>query len=144
MMRHEEFTGKVQALAALPDRASAERAVRATLETLAERIPVGAAEHVAAQLPHELAEHLRRVTAGHRDSPARLPEEDHFGLPAFFGRVAWRAGVSDEAAIRQAAAVLEVLDAALSPELMAKLGHVLPADIRELLPAARAEQPWPP
>lgn len=42
--------------------------------------------------------------------------------------------------MRQAAAVLEALDAAVAPELMDKVAHALPRDIRELMPSARAYQ----
>ena len=143
-MRYEEFTGQVQARAGLPDRQSAERAVRATLETVAERVPDGVADHLAAQLPTEAAEDLRRVTVAHETSPRRRAESrDHgerFGLTSFAGRIAWRVSGSEDDAVRQATAVLEVLDAAVSPELMDKLADVLPRDIRRLLPAARARE----
>jgi len=42
----------------LPSRGDAERIIRATLETLAERLQPHAAAHVAAQLPAELGHHL--------------------------------------------------------------------------------------
>ncbi|WP_031508908.1 DUF2267 domain-containing protein [Streptomyces megasporus] len=143
-MRYEEFTGQVQAQAALPDRQSAERAVRATLETLAERIPDGVADHLAAQLPGEAAESLRRVVAGDETSPHRRSDTrahgEPFDLTTFAGRVAWRSRASEDTAVREATAVLEVLDAAVSPELMLKVGRVLPPDIRELLPSSRATE----
>ena len=138
-MRHDEMIGKVQALARLPDRGSADRATRAVLSTLAERVPSGLAEHVAAQLPPELAAPMRQV----RDSPADgrpNTSGERFDLPVFAGRIAGRAGTDEEAAVREAAAVLEVLDAALTPELTEKLAGALPADIRELLPAGRATE----
>lgn len=142
-MRYEELTGQVQARGRLPSRQSAERALRATLETVAERVPDGVAEHLAAQLPTEAAEDVHRVTAEHETSPhqrAELRERgERFDLTAFAGRVAWRIGDSEDAALHQATAVLEVLDAAVAPELMRKLDGVLPHDIRELLPATRAE-----
>ncbi|MDW6057618.1 DUF2267 domain-containing protein [Streptomyces sp. FXJ1.4098] len=88
-MRYEELTSQVQALAQLPDRRSAERAVRATLETLAERIPDGLADHMAAQLPPEAAGSMRRVAASHEASPAqRAYRRDHgerFDLTGFAG-----------------------------------------------------------
>ncbi|GAA0969600.1 DUF2267 domain-containing protein [Streptomyces rhizosphaericus] len=143
-MCYEEMTGLVQARAQLPDRQSAERAVRATLETLAERIPDGLADHVAAQLPQEAAEPLRRVAASHEGSPEeRTYRRDHgerFDLTGFAGRIAWRTEHTEEEALREAAAFFEVLDSAVDPELMEKLYGVLPSDIRELLPEARAEQ----
>ncbi|RNF88006.1 DUF2267 domain-containing protein [Streptomyces botrytidirepellens] len=144
-MRYEELTGQVQARAQLPDRQAAERTVRATLETLAERIPGGLADHLAAQLPAEAAEPIRRVIASHEGSPEqRAHHRDHgerFDLTGFAGRVAWRAESTEEEAIREASACFEVLDSAVAPELMEKVYGALPNDIRELLPAARAIQP---
>ncbi|EFL20998.1 conserved hypothetical protein [Streptomyces himastatinicus ATCC 53653] len=143
-MRYEELTGQVQARAQLPDRQAAERTVRATLETLAERIPGGLADHLAAQLPAEAAEPIRRVTASHEGSPEqRAHHRDHgerFGLTGFAGRIAWRTESTEEEAIREASAFFEVLDSAVDPELMEKVYGVLPNDIRELLPEARAVQ----
>ncbi|MZE78405.1 DUF2267 domain-containing protein [Streptomyces xinghaiensis] len=146
-MRYEELTGKVQASARLPDRQSAERALGATLETLAERVPDGLADHLAAQLPEGAAEAVRRITAAHEAAPRqREYSRDHgerFDITSFAGRIAWRSGHSEEEALREAAAVLEVLDAAVSPELMHKLTAVLPRDIGELLPETRAGESGP-
>lgn len=141
-MRYEEFTGRVQARAGLGTRQAAERAVRATLETLGERVPDGVADHLAAQLPEEVGDALVRVVAEHETSPheradARVRGEP-FDLAVFAGRVAWRGRVSEEEALRQSSAVLEVLDAAVAPELMRKLEGVLPPDIRDVLPSGRA------
>ena len=63
-MEHDEFIGQVQARARLDSRGAAEQATRATLETLGERLSEGAAENLAAQLPHEIGEHLRRTASG--------------------------------------------------------------------------------
>ncbi|MBH5338161.1 DUF2267 domain-containing protein [Streptomyces pactum] len=143
-MHYDELVRQVRTRAELPDRQSAERVVRAALETLAERVPDGVAEHLAAQLPPEAAEHLRRVTASHQGSPEerawRHEHGERFDLTGFAGRVAWRAGTTEETALARAAAVFEVLDAAVSPELMDRLYKVLPHDIRGLLPEARAYQ----
>lgn len=138
-MRHDEFLRLVQAGAALPDRGAAERAVRATLETLAERVPDGLADHLAAQLPHEIGEHLRRVVAAHEGGPEQRSTAERFDLTTFAARVAWRGGVPEDAALREASAVFETLDAAVAPELTEKLIGVLPPDVRELLPASRTE-----
>ncbi|NLU75710.1 DUF2267 domain-containing protein [Streptomyces sp. HNM0575] len=142
-MRYEEFTGQVQARADLGSRQAAEQAVRATLETVGERVPGGVADHLAAQLPHEAAESLRRVVAVHETSPHERAEArtsgEGFDLPVFAARVAWRDETSEEEALRRAGAVLEVLDAAVAPELMQKLEQVLPPDIRDVLPSGRAE-----
>lgn len=138
-MRHDEMIGKVQALAQLPDRGSAERATRAVLSTLAERLPSGLADHVAAQLPHELADPMREVTRSAAGGRTHASGE-RFDLTVFAGRIAGRAGTDEDAAVREAAAVLEVLDAALAPELTEKVSGALPADIRELLPVGRATE----
>ncbi|MER6748739.1 DUF2267 domain-containing protein [Streptomyces fungicidicus] len=128
-MRHDEFIGKVQALTRLPDRGSSERATRAVLSTLAERLPSALAGHVAAQLPPTLASPMRETTPGER-----------FDLTTFAGRIAGRAETDEDAAVREAAAVLEVLDAALTPELTEKVAAALPKDIGGLLPVGRAAE----
>jgi uncharacterized protein (DUF2267 family) len=142
-MRYEVFTGQVQARAALGSRQAAEAAVRATLETVAERVPDGVADHLAAQLPHEAAEPLHRAVSEHEASPRQRAEGrvrgEPFGLSVFAGRVAWRAETSEQEALRRAAAVLDVLDAAVAPGLMRKLEHALPSDIRSVLPSGRME-----
>ncbi|GCB43397.1 DUF2267 domain-containing protein [Streptomyces sp. NL15-2K] len=140
-MRHDEIIGKVQALAHLPDRGSTERATQSVLRTLAERLPTGLADHLAAQLPPDLAAHIRETTASATSEARPSGAGEPFDLTAFAGRVAVRAGTTEETALRYCAAVLEVLDAAVSPEEMRKLTDALPADIRELLPAGRADEP---
>jgi len=60
-MQHDQFIGQVQHRAQLSSRGDAERAVRATLETLAERLVGGEATDLAAQLPRELGEHPRQA-----------------------------------------------------------------------------------
>lgn len=138
-MRHDELIAKVRERAELPDRNSAERATRAVLWTLAERVPDGLADHLAAQLPAQLAESIRERVSSPAGSAERRGSGERFDLTAFAGRVAWRAGVPEDAALRESVAVFEVLDAAIAPEEMEKLARVLPTDIRTLLPVARAD-----
>ncbi|MFJ9870317.1 DUF2267 domain-containing protein [Streptomyces sp. NPDC101165] len=135
-MHHDEIIGKVQALARLPDRGTAERATHAVVSTLSERLPSGLARHVAAQLPPDLAADMRLAadTSGGADSGTA---GERFGLTVFAGRIADRAGTDEDTALRDAAAVLEVLDAALAPELTERIAGALPSDIRELLPVER-------
>ncbi|CAM5316365.1 DUF2267 domain-containing protein [Streptomyces pilosus] len=130
-MQHDEIIGKVQALTRLPDRGSAETATRAVLTTLAERLPSGLTNHVAAQLPPTLAAPMRQAGDA-------APEAERFDLTTFAGRIAGRAETDEDAAVREAAAVMEVLDAALAPELTEKMVAALPRDIGGLLPAGRA------
>ncbi|WP_425385668.1 DUF2267 domain-containing protein [Streptomyces marokkonensis] len=129
----------MQALTRLPDRGSAETATRAVLTTLAERLPSGLTDHVAAQLPPTLAAPMRQA----RDSVAEgaaTTSGERFGLTTFAGRIAGRAETDEDAALREAAAVLEVLDAALTPELTEKVAAALPKDIGALLPVGRAAE----
>lgn len=138
-MQHDELVGKVQAFAQLPDRGSAEHTARAVLATLAERVPPGLADHLAAQLSPGLAESITATTAQHERTRADHGHAERFDLTVFAGRVAARVGTTEEAAIQQSASVLEVLDAAVTPEIMEKVAATLPADIRELLPSGRAD-----
>ncbi|MBP0458476.1 DUF2267 domain-containing protein [Streptomyces montanisoli] len=137
-MRYDELIGQVQAGAELPDRGSATRAVRAVLATLAERLPDGTARHLFAQLPADLVALVEGPeppeSAG---TPGGGAAAERFDLPTFSGRVAWRGGVSEDVAVRYVSAVFEVLDAAVSPDLMKKVADALPRDIGRLLPAAR-------
>lgn len=132
-MQHDEIIGKVQALTRLPDRGSADMATRAVLTTLAERLPSGLTEHVAAQLPPTLGSPMRQAKE-------TTPGDERFDLTTFAGRIAGRAETDEDAAVREAAAVLEVLDAALAPELTEKVVAALPKDIGGLLPAGRAAE----
>ncbi|SEN79408.1 DUF2267 domain-containing protein [Actinacidiphila rubida] len=142
-MRHDEIIGKVQALAQLPDRGSAENATGAVLRTLGERIAPGLAEHVAAQLPPTLGRNLRLAAQDAVGDGRDRGVGEPFGLAAFTGRVAGRAGVPDETALRDTTAVLEVLDGALSPELMDKVASDLSVDYADLLPSGRADEGRP-
>ncbi|CAL9642832.1 DUF2267 domain-containing protein [Streptomyces sp. Tu 3180] len=135
-MQHDQMIGKVQALAQLPDRGSAEQATRAVLRTLAERLPSGLADHMAAQLPSALGAAVRETVGSSADDHPGTSGE-RFDLTVFAGRIAGRAETDEDTAVREAAAVLEVLDAALAPELTEKVAGALPADIRALLPAGR-------
>ncbi len=77
-MKHDEFIGQVQYRARLSSRGDAERATRATLETLAERLAGGETNDLASQLPREIGEHLRREWSG---------IGERFSLDEFFRRV---------------------------------------------------------
>jgi uncharacterized protein (DUF2267 family) len=132
-MQHDEFIGLVQNRARLSSRGDAERATRAVLETLGERIPEGLADNLAAQLPHEIGEHLRRT-----EVHAGAGTGERFDRPGFIARVAERAGVREQQAANLTRAVAEVIDEATQGGLMAKLADSLPADIRELVTAGSA------
>ena len=84
-MKYEEFIGKVRHRARLGSSQEAESAVRATLETLAERLHGNEAEHLAAQLPPEVALYLETPYVG---------VEENYSLDDFFQRVSEREGVA--------------------------------------------------
>lgn len=126
-MQHDEFIGQVQHRARLASRGEAERATRATLETLGERIPEHLAENLAAQLPQEIGEHLRRTV-----TLAGEGTGERFGLPEFVARVSTRAAVDEPAGVYQARVVLEVVEDAVTPGLMTKIREALPTDLERL------------
>ncbi|OLT13609.1 hypothetical protein BJF79_20250 [Actinomadura sp. CNU-125] len=132
-MRHEEFIGQVQDRARLSGWSQAERATRAVLETLGERVPEGLADNLAAQLPHEIGEHLRRTEVyGGGGSGERFDRHD------FVERIAARAGTDDPRAAYYARVVLEVTDEATQGGTMRKIGDALPPDIRDLMTAGHS------
>jgi uncharacterized protein (DUF2267 family) len=121
-VRYDEFLGHVQHRARLGSRGEAERATRATLETLAERLVGGEAHDLASQLPPELARSLQSPDAG---IGAKLTLEEFFAL------VSEREGVELEEATLHARVVIGVLTEAVS------MGEI--KDVRVQLPAAFAQ-----
>lgn len=129
-MQHDALIGQIQARAQLASRGEAERACRAALETLGERVPEGLADHLAAQLPHEIGEHLRRTEVyGGAGTGERFDRHD------FIARVGVRAGVDDPKAAYITRVVLEVIGEATQGGIMNKVCDSLPNDIRDLVSA---------
>src|ERR1044071_2500939 len=112
-MEHAEFIGRVRQQASLPSTGDAERACRATLEALGEIAPEGLMDNIAAQLPSEEGEHLRRPIADAGSGAL-------FGRADFVTPVAGRAGVSDHQAAAIVRAVIDTLYAATEGGLMAQ------------------------
>jgi uncharacterized protein (DUF2267 family) len=133
-MQHDEFIGQVQNRARLSSRGDAERACRATLETLAERVPEGLADNLAAQLPHEIGEHLRRT-----EIFAGAGTGERFSRQDFIARVAQRAGVREQQAAYLIRTVTEVMDEATQGGVVGKVAESLPADIRQLVTAGSTD-----
>ncbi|MDT0310560.1 DUF2267 domain-containing protein [Streptomyces sp. DSM 44917] len=128
-MQHDEFIGQVQARARLDSRGAAETATRASLETLAERIPPGLAEKLAAQLPREIGENLRRVAYAPDlpDTGVRMAREE------FFDRVAQRAGADVPKAVHEARCVMEVTGEATQGGLTDRIRQSLDEDLARVL-----------
>jgi uncharacterized protein (DUF2267 family) len=104
-MKHDEFIGQVQARARLSSRGDAERATRATLETLAERLAGGEPKDLGAQLPREIGRYLMTPEA---------EKSERLSLDEFFNRVSEREGVDLPIAIHHARAVISVVNDAVS------------------------------
>jgi len=130
VMQYDEFVGQVQARARLADSGEATAAVRATLETLGERIPEGLADNLAAQLPREIGEHLRRTVL-----LAGAGTGERFDRDEFVARVAERAGMQPPQAAFALRGVFEVLNDATQGGLMARVCDALPADVVQLATA---------
>jgi len=95
----------------------------ATLETLAERISGGQVRDLAAQLPEELRDYLRKED----ELPQRLNAAE------FVREVRARAGVDDQWASEGARAVFTTLRETVSGDELDDVVSELPKDIRELL-----------
>jgi uncharacterized protein (DUF2267 family) len=102
-MKGDEFIAEVRNLAELDSNEEAEKAIRATLETLRERLAGNEPSNLAAQLPPEIAPYAEGD--GGRES---------FFVDEFYERVAEKEGVGHDEAIRHARAVATVLQAAVT------------------------------
>jgi uncharacterized protein (DUF2267 family) len=134
-MQHDQFIGQVQARARLSSRGEAERATRSVLETLGERVPEGLADNLAAQLPTEVGEHLRRteVYGGYGTG-------ERFDRDEFVARVSGRSGFDAPRAAFAARVVCEVVDEATEGGVMDKVRAALPEDVQALVVAGSTGQ----
>jgi uncharacterized protein (DUF2267 family) len=124
-MRYATFMDIVEDTGGLTP-TEAERAARAVLETLAERITGGEARDLAVFLPRELRG-LLEVT----------PEQaEAFTLGEFLRRVAEREGVDEDAAEEHTRAVLTALAVAVAPGELGDMVAQLPREFAPLLKAA--------
>lgn len=122
-MRYDEFVASVQDRANIDTREEAERAIRATLETLAERLLGGEPKDLASQLPPEIAVYLQQPFSG-----VGAP----FTLSEFFRIVSEREGMPLSEASLHARAVIAVLSESVSMGEIEDIRAQLPHDIRQL------------
>ncbi|MBV9648864.1 MAG: DUF2267 domain-containing protein [Pseudonocardiales bacterium] len=120
-MDYENFVTAVAQLAGT-DRAGAERAIRATLQTLAEHLTREEARQVAGLLPAELGAWLHTGSWG----------AQRFDVDEFVRRVSGRAQVDLSTAQRAASAVFTALSQAI-PDEYDNLVAQLPRDFTPLL-----------
>lgn len=119
----ESFITTVAQLAGNISLDQAEKATRATLQTLAERIASGEARDLAAQLPPEIAPWLATTT-----------DAEGFDAEEFVRRVAQREEVDAETAERHAAAVFVALHRTVSRQEYRDLVAELSSEYARLLP----------
>jgi uncharacterized protein (DUF2267 family) len=122
---HERFIATVELNTGL-SRPDAERAARATLETLAERLAPGEARDLAERLPAELAPYL-----------ATTDPAEPIDIDEFLRRVAQREQVDISAAERHARAVFEALGRTVGDDEIDDMVAELPHDFAPLVEAAR-------
>ena len=102
-MKGDEFIAEVKNLAELGSNEEAEKATRATLETLRERLAGNEPSNLAAQLPPEVAPYVEGD--GGREA---------FSVEEFYDRVAQKEGVGRDEAVRHARAVATVVQTAVT------------------------------
>ena len=120
-LKRDEFVKRVQEIGELGSREEAERAIKATLGTLKQRLAGYEPDNLAAQLPEDLADPLRGE--GGREG---------FALAEFYRRVAEKEDVDESRAIRHARAVALVLQEAVTTGEMDDVRHQLKDEYAEL------------
>lgn len=125
LMEFREFIRMVQSDAGL-DADAAERAARATLTTLAERLSPGEARDLLEEVPAEMKPRVYTESAAER-----------FDIDEFLRRVAERAGMDVETAERHARAVFFAFGRAVRADEIDDVAAELPQDFEPLITEAR-------
>ncbi len=120
-MKGEQFIAEVRNLAELYSTEDAEKAIRATLETLKERLAGNEPSNLAAQLPPDVAVFVEGD--GGREA---------FSVQEFYERVAEKEGANSEEAVKHARAVATVLQTAVTGGELEDLRSQLGNDYKEL------------
>jgi uncharacterized protein (DUF2267 family) len=120
-MKGEQFIAEVRNLAELGSNEDAQKAIRATLETLKERLAGNEPSNLAAQLPPEIAPYVEGE--GGREA---------FSVQEFYGRVAQKEGVDNDEAVKHARAVATVVQTAVTGGELEDVRSQLSDDYKEL------------
>lgn len=123
-MKFDEFTGKVQHKANLASTDEALAAIRATLQTLSERLAAQEPQNLAAQLPEEIGRYL--------ETPGKA---ERFSVKEFFERVSKREGVDLPVSVYHARAVIDTLQEAVSVGEIDNVRAQLPDEWQEIFEA---------
>jgi uncharacterized protein (DUF2267 family) len=121
-MKGDQFIAEVRNLAELANNEEAEKATRATLETLKERLAGNEPSNLAAQLPPEIASYVEGSGSG-----------EPFSVEEFYDRVAQKEGVSRDEAVRHARAVVTVVQTAVTGGEVDDVRSQLGDDYEELI-----------
>ena len=123
-MQEHEFVSAVKESLDLPDNRSAERAVKATLTVLGQRLEGGEAKDLASQLPGGLADALPNEGGGER-----------FDVDTFYQRIAEQEGegVTVPQARQHARAIAKGLETALTDGEWQNFTSQLPNDFQDFL-----------
>lgn len=130
-MRYNEFIERVTGQG-LESKEEAVKAAEAALETLGERLHRTERDHLAAQLPAELKQHL-----------LKRPDTVRFTLEEFYTRMSARSGVRYHHAVYQTKAVMAVLQEAVDEGELRHVLRGLPDDFKELF-GGKPESPLSP
>lgn len=131
-MKYDEFIKHVQSFSQVESLDEVKRAVRATLQTLAERIPGNEASKLAKQLPEEMSTHFQ----GRENQPGSA-----FSLKEFYRRVSDRESIDPAAAVVHVRAVFAVLNSAIVPADFGEVQTTLTEDYEELFAAPSVTVP---
>ncbi|ELY47182.1 DUF2267 domain-containing protein [Natronorubrum bangense] len=126
-MNYDEFTGEVQHRLELPDTGRTVRAIRATLMTLGQRIPEGAADDLAASLPIEIKWYMTGAVHDHGQ---------RFGWQEFLARVTEieGEGIDPPEAAYHARVIIDLVETLVPPSDFQQL--------RDQLPESEADENW--
>jgi uncharacterized protein (DUF2267 family) len=120
-MNRDEFLGKVRERGEYADRAETERVTRTVLAALGRRLGGGEANHLAAQLPADLADAVRS------DDTAET-----YGEQEFLRRLSEQLDATEETARWDASAVLSTVAEAVTGGQLNQLLTQLPSGYAEL------------
>ena len=120
-MKGEQFIAEVKNLAELDSNEDAQKTIRATFETLRERLAGNEPADLAAQLPQEIAPFVEGAGG-----------QEAFSVQEFYERVAHKEGTKSEEAVKHARAVATVLQTAVTGGALEDVRSQLGNDYEEL------------
>ena len=124
-MNFDEFTGQIQHRLELPGTGETVRAIRATLMTLGQRIPAGAAEDLAGSLPMEVRWYLTGAVSDHGQ---------RFDWSEFVSRVSEIEETDPSTAAYHARVIVDLVETQVAPSDFEQL--------RNQLPEAQDDENW--